>query len=186
MVKNPQAFDYVRFIGNGKFVHVKRDFPEAIHGYVLAANDQLVLMREFSGFRPGGFVALRKADVRELTLDEKWTEMMASEGFARLANTMPSIRHGSMVELLVSLFERARNLQIECEDCANSPEAGLHIGRITSVSATSISFVFFESSGRWYNTAYEIPLSSVTKVVFDDPYVDTFSKYVGDCPVPRS
>ena len=66
-------------------VDVKRDLDGQIRGYIVSRNSQLLVVREFDGFVPAGFVALPTSTVVDLLINEQWTGMIASEGHAELA-----------------------------------------------------------------------------------------------------
>ncbi|TWT87017.1 hypothetical protein [Stieleria varia] len=121
--------------------------------------------------------------VADLVINEPWTQMIAAEGHAGLAQTTPWFATDSLRAALKSIYEKNVNVKIECENCADSEEFGFHIGRIVALGGSSLEFVFFDSAGRWFDAPYAIPYNSITQLVVDDPYVMTFSRYVGSCPV---
>ena len=164
-------------------VDVKRDLDGQIRGYVVSRNSQLTILREFDGFTPGGFVALPTSTVADLVINEPWTGMIASEGHADFATILPWFATDNMRSALASIRERDINAKIECENCPDAEESGFHIGRIIAMDDSSLDFVFFDSTGRWFASPYSIPCTSITQVVVDDPYVTTFSRYAGPCPV---
>lgn len=165
-------------------VDVKRRYDAGIRGYVVSRNSQLIVVREFNGFDPGGFVALPTSTVVELVINEPWTRMIASEGHAELASTLPWFATDNLRAVLASVLGRDVNVKLECEKCPDAEEYGLHIGRIVAIHDSVLDFVFFDSDGCWFDSSYSIPHTSITRIVVDNPYVSTFSRYVGPCPVP--
>ena len=166
-------------------IEPKRKFGAGVSGYLLRKTTSLVILRRFDGFVPAGYIVLRRADVVELTINEKWTQMINSEGHAHLASELPEFTFDTFGELMSCLLVRDRNIRVECENSEGSEESGLHIGRIVKLAREHFDFLFFDTKGYWLFSPYSIPYASVTKIEFDDPYVDTFSKYIEDCPVPR-
>ncbi|MBI1246908.1 hypothetical protein GC197_03580 [bacterium] len=164
-------------------IDVKRKTGEQVYGYLLSRNSKLVVVREFDGFLPAGFVAMPTSTVVDLLINEPWTRMIAAEGHANFAQAAPWFRTDSMRSALESIHETNVNIKIECKNCPDAEEFGLHIGRIVAMGDSSLEFVFFDSVGRWFDNSYAIPYASITQVVVDDPYVTTFSRYVGPCPV---
>jgi hypothetical protein len=164
-------------------IDVKRIIEGQIRGYLLSRNSQLIVVREFDGFLPAGYVAMPSSIVTELVINEPWTQMIAVEGHAGIAQTAPWFATDSLRTALKSIYEKSVNVKIECENCADSDEFGFHIGRIVALNGSSIDFVFFDSAGRWFDAPYSIPYNSITQLVVDDPYVIAFSRYVGPCPV---
>jgi hypothetical protein len=166
-------------------IEPKRKFGDVVRGYLLRKTTSVVVLRRFNGFTPAGYVVFRRADVVELTINEKWTQMINAEGHAHLASKLPGFTFDTFDELMNCLLVRDRNISVECENCEGSEESGFHVGRIVKLDRDHFTFVFFDTKGYWFFSTYSIPYASVTKIEFDDPYVDTFSKYIEDCPVPR-
>ncbi len=162
-------------------VEVKRDFGQTIRGYILK-NSNLVVLRRFQGFSPAGLCVVPKSDVNELLINEKWTHMIRDEGHAHFAEERFELPTTSIRELAVALHERGRNILIECER-EGSAEFGLYIGRVVASTLDHLAFASFDSEGRWELCEYSIPYASITRVEIDDPYVDTFSKYIDECPI---
>jgi len=165
-------------------VDVKRKCGTQLRGYTVSRNSQLIVVLEFDGFTPGGFVALPTSTVVDLVVNEPWTGMIASEGHAELASMRPWFATDNLRAVLASVHARDVNVKLECEDCPDTEEYGFHIGRVIAIRDSVLDFVFFDSAGRWFASPYSIPYISITQVVVDDPYVNTFSRYVGPCPVP--
>lgn len=164
-------------------IDVKRDFGRRIYGYIVARNPHVIVLREFDGFSPGGFVVVPGSTVNELSINERWTDMIRSEGHASLESVTPWFATDTLRAVLGSLHQRDMNLKLECENCPDAEESGFHVGRIVALRDSSLDFVYFDSTGRWFSTPYSIPYQSITQIVVDAPYVTTFSKYVGRCPV---
>lgn len=164
-------------------IDVKRKMEGQIRGYLLSRNSQLTVVRDFDGFSPAGCVAMPSSTVADLVINEPWTKMIAAEGHAGISQTAPWFATDSLQSALTSIYEKNVSIKIECENCADSEEFGFHIGRIVALGGSSLDFVFFDSAGRWFDAPYAIPYNSITQIVVDDPYVITFSRYVGPCPV---
>lgn len=164
-------------------VDVKREMEGQVRGYILSRNSQLVVVREFDGFSPAGFIAMPSSTITDLVISEPWTRMIAAEGYTNYAEIAPWFDTDSLRSTLASIHAEDVNVKIECENCPDNEEFGLHIGRIVAMGHSSLEFVFFDSDGRWFEAGYAIPYKSITQVVVDDPYVKTFSKHVGPCPV---
>jgi hypothetical protein len=82
---------------------------------------------------------------------------------------------------LKALQERGNHIIVECED-AEEEIQDYYIGQILSVDRGSLCFANFDALGRWDKDAHTISLEEITKLQFDTPYVQTFSKYLeGPC-----
>jgi hypothetical protein len=142
----------------------------------------LIVLQRFEGFSPAGLTVLRRSDVSELLINEKWTQMIRDEGHAHLAEERIGLPTTTIRELAAALFARGRNIWIECEE-ETSAEYGLYVGRIVVLANAHLEVTTFDSDGHWLLGSYSIPYSSITLIEIDNPYVDTFSKYIGECPI---
>lgn len=163
-------------------VDVRRSFESAIRGYVLVRSSQLVVIREFDGFLPDGLTVLPSNTVTELTINERWTEMIACEGHASLANEKPPFLADNIRTVLDYLISNEFCARLDCEKSADAEEYGSHFGRVIKMHEADIDFVFFDTAGRWSAAPYSIPIRSITQIVLHSRYVDTFAKYLGPCP----
>lgn len=163
-------------------IDVRRPFESAIRGYVLVRSSQLVVIREFDGFLPDGLTVLPSNTVTELTINERWTEMIACEGHASLANEKPPFLADNIRTVLDYLISNEFCARLDCEKSAEAEEYGSHFGRVIKMHEADIDFVFFDTAGRWSAAPYSIPIRSITQIVLHSRYVDTFAKYLGPCP----
>ncbi len=53
-----------------------------------------------------------------------------------------------------------------------------YIGEIIRVTKDNVYFKHFDSFGKWEEELYQIPLSSITSISFDDRYSTTWQKYL--------
>ena len=162
------------------FVEAKRGFGKKVGGYLLK-HANLIVLRRFERFSPAGLTVVRRSDVSELLINEKWTHMIRDEGHARLGEERFGLPTTTIRELAAALFERGRNIWIECEE-ETSAEYGLYVGRIVALAHAHLEVTTFDSDGHWLLGSYSIPYSSITLIEIDNPYVDTFSKYIRECP----
>lgn len=72
---------------------------------------------------------------------------------------------------------------VECEDTDKEDE-DFYIGELLEVQSRSIQFRDYDALGYWSKTPKSIKLTDITKVQFDTPYINIFSKYTreGDPP----
>jgi len=157
---------------------------EGVSGFVLEVSESLVLMRTFLNFIPDGFTIARLRDWKSYESQPKFTEIIVNEGYAG-TDKIPKLRLTSMQTVLEDLLSLACNVKLECNNCGDAEEAGFHIGRIIRVTDSIVDFCFFTSEGKWFDGSYPNPIESITLVEFDSNYINTFSKYLDDCPVPR-
>ena len=165
-----------------KKVRLTRGFPsEALHnGFVLALGREWVLLQQFHDFYPEGYTALRVRDVTDVRSGEyerHWERMLAAEGLLDRITAAGDVPLDDTPQLLKALHQRGRNVIVECEDPDEDVE-DFYIGQILSVDEDSMCFANFDGLGRWDDTPHTIPFVEITKVQFETPYVQTFSKYL--------
>ena len=163
-------------------VDVRRPFGNEIRGYVLERNSQVLVIREFDGFLPDGFAVLPSSTVTELSINERWTEMIASEGHSSLATAKPPFSADNIRTVLDYLISNGMSARLDCENCSGAEHFGSHFGRVVKKYDARIDLVFFDTTGRWSAGAYSIPIQSISQIVLYSRYVDTFAKYLGPCP----
>jgi len=159
-------------------VDVRRPYDGEIRGYVVARNTHCIVIRELNGFLTDGFVVLPASSVTELVINETWTEMIAAEGHSSVASLKPPFVFDNIRTVVDYLITRSINVKLECENCSGKQEFGCHFGRVVEKHDLYIDFLFFNSLGRWFDGAYQIPYTSITQIVIHSKYVDTFSKYL--------
>jgi hypothetical protein len=174
------------FVGTRKKVRLTRGFPsEPRHnGFVLGLGREWVLLQQFHDFYPEGYTALRVKDITDIRSGEyerHWERMLAAEGLLDRIAAPGDVPLDEVARLLKALQRRGQNVIVECEDPDEKVE-DFYIGQILSVDEDSVCFANFDGLGRWDDAPHAIPLGGITKVQFETPYVQTFSKYlVGPC-----
>jgi hypothetical protein len=171
------------FVGVPKQVHLTRDFPgEPRHnGFVLGLGRSLVLLQQFHDFYNEGYTAIRLRDITSIRSGKSerfWGRMLRKEGILDSVGIPYKVPLTSIGALLRYFVSTRQNIIVQCESRESEDEDGFHIGRVLSAGADSVKFHYFSATGRWDARSYEIPISAITKVEFDTPYVNTFSKYV--------
>ena len=108
-------------------------------------------------------------------------EALAAEGLLGQVAVPNDVSLEDVAHLLTSLQRRGHNVIVECEDIEEDVE-DFYIGQILSVDEDSVCFANFDGLGRWDDVPHAIPFEKITKLEFDTPYVQTFSKYLeGPC-----
>ena len=173
------------YVGKHVYVVIERNYTDLnARGFVVAESSELLLLRSCLNFRLDGFVAVRVEDIASIVPSPTFTRIALSENPRDEASRMPEICIDTMRTLLRELCLRRCNVEIECENCDDSDEAGFHIGRIVGLRRDRLWFNFFSSEGAWFDSPYDIPYSSVTRVEFGSDYIDTFARHIDDWPTP--
>jgi hypothetical protein len=177
------ADDFQTYVGKRTKVVIERVFAgEPRHnGFVLGVSDTLVLVQQFHDFYCEGYTAIRLADVESVRSGEHerlWERMMTGEGIMETVGIQDPPSIADMSQLLASLAERGRNISVECESLEDPDEDDFLIGRITDLDVGKVVLRDFDALGNWGAELEEIALDAITKVQFDTPYINTFSKYL--------
>lgn len=176
----------LEFVDARTKVRLTRGFPsEPLHnGFVLALGREWVLLHQFHDFYPEGYTAIRVKDITDIRSGEyerHWERMLAAEGLLDKVAVHNGVSLENVSQMLRSLQAFGHNVIVECEDRAEDVE-DFYIGQILSVDEDSVSFANFDGLGHWDDLPDAIPFEEITKVQFDTPYVQTFSKYLeGPC-----
>lgn len=173
-----------QLVSSRKKVQLTRTHPgePRCNGFVLGLSEDWVLVNQFHDFASEGYTILRVNDicgVRSGEYERKWESMLASEGTLDQVGITYEVGLQNIRSILESLHGLERNIIVECEDQDDSDEDEFYIGRIVKVVEDDhLQFKHFDALGRWEEDVVELPLSRITKVQFDTPYIITFSKYV--------
>jgi hypothetical protein len=170
-------------VGLPKKVRITRKHDEgtSLNGFVLGLGRKLVLLQQFHDFYSEGFTAIRIRDIRKIRSGqyERFFEKMFE-----CERLLPTYDQGNKVplddwgSLLRDLQERNRNIIVECEGQESSEHGTYFIGRILAVEFDSVSILNFDALGKWDDEPSNVPLLAITKIDFDSPYINIFSKYV--------
>ena len=107
--------------------------------------------------------------------------MLAKEGLIDEINLPIELPLNDVEHLLKSLQARGKNIIIECERSGENKD--FYIGKILDVNKSSARFANFDALGNWDERPHKILYDDITRIEFDTPYVQTFSKYLqGPCP----
>ena len=171
-----------QFVGVLKKVHLTRDYPgdPRQNGFVLAQGRSLVLLQLFHDFYNEGYTAIRLRDVTSIRsgkFERFWEEMFRQEGLMDKVGLPCHVPLDSMKALLSYFKARRQNVIVECESRESSDDA-FYIGRVLRVGPETIAFRHFSALGKWETKPYRVRIDDISKVSFDTPYVNTFSKYV--------
>jgi hypothetical protein len=170
------------FAGTRKPVRLTRGYPVAPQqfGFVVGLGHEWVLLQKFIDFYPEGYTALRVKDVTDLRSGEcerNWERMLSGEGLLDRIAAPGDVPLDDVAQLLKALQLRGQNVIVKCEDPNKNAEA-FNIGQILSVDKDWVMFAHFDVLGRWDHAPRAIPLGRITRVQFETPYVQSFSKYL--------
>ncbi len=182
---NMNANELQPYVGVPRKVRLERSFPsEPLHnGFVMGVGATLVLMQQFHDFYNEGYTALRLSDITSIRSGEyerHWEQMLIAERLIDAVGIEIAPPIGNFRELLTAIASRPQNVIVECESTLTADDDEFYIGRTIRIDGNVLVFHNFDALGKWSSDFDEIELSSISKIQFDTPYINIFSKYVTD------
>ena len=174
------------FAGTLQKVHITRlptSNPTA-NGFVLAVYEPWFLLWQFHDFYPDGFTVMHVDDIERIRhgpYEDYWLKMLQTEG---IVQSLPEANFliDDLHSMLKQLKAKPANCVIECEGYEGE-DSNFYIGRVVDVEADLCRFAYFDTLGRWDDELHEIPFDQITRLEFDTPYIDIFSRHLeGPCP----
>lgn len=148
-----------------------------INGYILAISEQFVLLQETDDFRAMGYVIIPLAQIKKLrynNTDKYYDKIMHWEKEIEHIKLNHTISLENWQAVFNSLKAININVIIECE---SSDINTFNIGPIVTTEEQSVHINYFDSKGFLDTEVTIIDYPSITKVLFDDRYINVFSKY---------
>lgn len=184
---NGQVFrtELLTFVGTKRKVQLRcsTQRQEFHDGFVLGVGRDLIWLQQFTDFQPDGYEVLRLSDIANIRSDENermWERMLAGEGILERVKIPYELPLQDMPELLRALQSLGENIIVECTDNSRN---GFYIGRILFVDELSLLFATFDPLGHWDSEPEKIYFHKITRIQFETPYCQTYSKYLeGPCP----
>jgi len=169
------------FYKNQKFARITRkvakDWNELSRGYIVDFSDDFVILQESDDFRLLGFNILPIRDFKKIRYnknDKYYDKIMSFENQKVNIGVLTKLDLSSWKSIFNSLMENNKNIVVECED----PEiSSFTIGPIKKITDKSVFIQYFNATGFLDDELTKIKFKNVTKIIFDDRYVDIFSKY---------
>lgn len=170
------------FYENPKLVRITRkvgeDWDELSSGYIVDFSNELIVLQECGDFELQGFSILPIKDFTKIRFnnnDKYYDKIMSLENQKKNIGIKTKLDITDWKTALKSLRKNKKNIAIECE----SPEiATFTIGPIKRINNKSVSIHNFDASGFFDEKPTKIKLKNITKILFDDRYIDVFSKYL--------
>ncbi|MFK8102625.1 MAG: hypothetical protein AB8G15_08870 [Saprospiraceae bacterium] len=147
-------------------------------GFLVKVTDKFVVLQETEDFRLLGCVIFKTSTIREIRNnknDRFYDKIMKAEGTKKLIGPKTKVEVTSWQTIFKSLKKAGSFVIVECE---GSEKNHFVIGKITAVNKKSVAILYFDARGRFEKEATKIKFKKITKVTFDDHYIDTFKKYV--------
>lgn len=147
-------------------------------GYILDCSDSFFMMRGTENFRLSDFWIFESSKITNFRYnknDKYYDFIMDSEGLKNDFKIKTKVNLRSWETIFTSLKNAKNNIIVECE---NPKIDEFIIGEITDVKSKSVSVLYFNAEGILDKKPTRVKFKNITKVTFDDRYIDVFSKYL--------
>lgn len=151
----------------------------ADYHFVLDVGPKLVLLQDESSFRLDGYSIVNLADVTAVRSGrlERFSERMLKGEKIRPALPPVRVDLTDWRTVLKSLQTSGKNLIIECEPGDEDLDE-FYIGRIEKLNKATVSFRHFDALGQWDDEPTTIRFRDITRVRFDERYIEVYSKHL--------
>lgn len=162
-------------------IRITRKTPchPTVDGYLLGLSKTLALLHSFDGFFPDGYSVLRVEDVvkvRSAAHERCWDHILTAEKLLAGLKFRQPIDLTSMRSAIESIARCYDHIIIECEDEEEDVE-DFYIGSLVATSDNGIRFRHFDALGYWERRPSTIVLADISRVQFDTPYGNIFSRH---------
>jgi len=157
---------------------VARGVDETSSGYILDFSDDLVLLHEAGDFTLHGYSVIPVRQVKKIRhnkFEKCFKQIMIAEGEAAKVGISYQIDLSNWQSALKSIQATNLNVIVEVEDPTKEI---FSIGPIIKITAKKVHIEFFNGEGFIYDIPDKIAFDDITKVKFDDRYINVFSKYL--------
>lgn len=176
------------FVAKKRLLRIVRDIPGTLpeYGFLLAFSSKFLLVHLLVEFHLDGYKVILRKDVKELQdrpEDRFFARILKSEGTLDQVASVDEIDLKDWPSLLRSLKNIGGDVILEGEH----PDVDeFKIGKVLRVNRSMLSFRHYDAMGRWEKLKTAIPYDQITAVSWDNEYVNTFSKYVIECPMANN
>jgi hypothetical protein len=150
---------------------------ETSRGYILNFSEDFILLQETDDFKILGyniFPLKQIISLRHNENDEFYDKIIKAEKEDKKIGIKYSVDLSSWATIFQSIKSRKLNVIIECE---NPDNYSFDIGPIASLTKTSVYIQYMNGQGIIDKEPTKIDLKLITKLMFDDRYINTLTKY---------
>lgn len=147
-------------------------------GYILDYLKKFVLVQETNAFKVLGYYILPVNQIKKIRhnkYDKYYHKIMIAEGEADKAGVSYKIDLDNWKSIFKSIKELSLNVIVRCE---NPKTGSFNIGPIIKATKSLVYIQYFDPTGLLDENPTSIDYESITKVDFDDRYINVFSKYL--------
>jgi hypothetical protein len=171
-----------RHLADKSYVKITRTVSKGVdkisNGYILDYSKNFVLIQETSDFAILGYYILPIDQIKKIRhnkYDKCYHKIMIAEGEADKVGISYKIDLDNWKSIFKSIKDLSLNVIVRCE----SPKIDrFNIGPIIKATKSLVYIQYFDPTGLLEENPTSINYQSITKVNFDDRYINVFSKYL--------
>jgi hypothetical protein len=164
-----------------KFSRITRDvtddWEDLSRGYIVDYSKKFVVTQESDDFKLLGFNIFpiqHISRIRYNSHDRYYDKIMAWENEKDKIGLKTKVDLTNWTTVFKTFQKKKMNVIVECED----PDIGsFTIGTVKRVTDKSVFVLYFDAAGFIDDKPTRIDYDDISKIMFDDRYVDIFSKY---------
>lgn len=160
------------------FRSVSNSKTEISRGYIVDYSDKFICLQETDDFIALGYIIIPTKtiiEIRNNKADKYYHKIMTWENEIGKIQKKHLINLSSWQDIFKSIRSLNFNVIVECE---SEKLETFTIGPIKRISKIGVSIQYFNATGDIDSKATKISYKNITKITFDDRYINTFSKYL--------
>jgi len=169
-------------LNNKRFTRITRkvsdDSEFLSRGYVVDCSNDFVVIQETDDFKLLGFDILPISQIIKIRYnnhDRNYDKIMDWENEKTSLGLKTKIDLTDWKTIFKTLQKKNMNIIVECE----SPDiSSFTIGPVNKVTDKSVFVLNFDASGFLDEKPTKIDFQNISKIMFDDRYIDIFCKYI--------
>lgn len=154
------------------------DCTEVSRGYIVDYSKDFIILQLTDDFKAYSYLALPIAqiiDIRFNSQDKFYDKIMVWEKEIDKISLLHKIDLTNWQTIFKSIKRIGLNVIVECEH----PDINTFtIGPIVKITKNLVYILYFNAAGFIDEKPTSIDYNSITKVLFDDRYINVFSKYI--------
>ncbi len=154
------------------------DYTEVSRGYVVDYSKDFIILQETDDFRVFSYLVLPVAQIKDIRFnshDKFYDKIMVWEKEIEKVSLPHKIDLTNWQTIFKSIKSIGLNVIVECE---NPSIDTFTIGPIIKIKKTLVYILYFSPTGFIDEKPTSVDYNSITKVMFDDRYINVFSKYI--------
>lgn len=165
-----------------KYITIERSVGEGLtklnRGYIINYNINFLLLQEANNFKLEGYLLLPINQIKKIRNnrnDKYYHKIMTWQGETEKIGIHYLINIDSWQTAFADIKAREINVIIECETPSIDT---FNIGPIVKTTKNKVYIQYFDAAGYIDEKPTPIDLKKISRVNFDDNYINVFSKYL--------